>query len=203
MQTEKENEEKIRESVKETLAKIPEANYNILKYFIQFLTNVGKNSGANRMGPRNLALVFGASLLNPPAIEQYDLANIKLQCSVIEHMITGYSYIFEGEADEAASAQKVREKEVATIPAGKPGSNSTPAQPPQPDRRKGFMKRKSTFFATLNHSSSRNADMITLHNRPQKTTPITPRSDSDDKKDRKKSKKKKSDQHKDAGDPSE
>ena len=108
------------------------------------------------MGAKNLGLVFGASLLNPPSIDQYDLANIKLQCSVVERLITSYSFLFEdGEADQ--NAQKVREKAVATIPAGQP-STHTPASPslaPE-DRRKGFMKRKSTFFATNHYSGNSN-----------------------------------------------
>mmetsp|Transcript_126174 Transcript_126174/g.188285 ORF Transcript_126174/g.188285 Transcript_126174/m.188285 type:complete len:428 (-) Transcript_126174:89-1372(-) len=193
----KENEEKIRESVKEMLSKIPEANYNILQYFIRFLANVGKNSGANRMGPRNLALVFGASLLNPPAIDQYDLANIKLQCSVIEHMITGYAYIFENEVDTDANSQKVREKQVATIPAGNPNAPPANLAPAGENRRKGFMKRKSTFFTNISHSSSRNADMITLTSKPPASPRVSPTESEEDKK-RKKGKRKKTRQPSDA-----
>jgi len=146
-----ENEEKIRENIMDLLKQIPEPNYNTLKRFIAFLCNVSKNSGANRMGARNLALVFGASLLNPPAIDQYDLANIKLQCSVVEHMITGYGVIFEGE-ESSSSNTKVREKQVATIPAGNPAAKTT--QQPPVDRRKGFMKRKSTFFTNTQYSGN-------------------------------------------------
>lgn len=147
------------------IATIPEPNYNILKYFIKFLADVGKNSGANRMGPRNLALVFGASLLNPPAIDQYDLQNIKLQCSVIEHMITGYSFYFEGQESDSA---QVREKVVATIPAGNPSLNtasntqSTSSQTTTTEnRKKSFMKRKSTFFVNVAHGSSTTSSRIT------------------------------------------
>lgn len=196
---EKENEEKIRESVKEMLCVIPEANYNILKYFIRFLADVGKNAGANRMGPRNLALVFGASLLNPPAIDQYDLANIKLQCSVIEHMITGYSYYFEGE--ESNTSAMLREKAVATIPAGNPKSNLalSPTSNSQPssaeNRKKSFMKRKSTFFVNVAHgssSSSRVTDIITP--KSQRGDNGDPSNEKKTLKKHKKSRKKKSDE---------
>ena len=171
-----------------------------MKYFIKFLANVGKNSGANRMGARNLALVFGASLLNPPAIDQYDLENIKQQCSVVEHMITSYSYIFEGSTESDGSSQKLREKQVATIPAGNPGSNlgpnpvssSTQARGENP--RKSFMKRKSTFFANAHGSStsSRISDMIIpITSRSSKASDSIDNSvtNDDDKKDKKKKKK--------------
>lgn len=95
---------------------MPEANYNLLKYFIEFLTQVSKHAGANRMGVRNLALVFGASLLNPPEDVPYDLNNIKLQCEVIEQLIGNYAVIFEGAQEDQST--KRTEKQVATIPAG-------------------------------------------------------------------------------------
>ena len=101
------------------------------------------------MGAKNLGLVFGASLLNPPSIDQYDLTNIKLQCVVVEQMITHYSYIFEG--TESVQPSRARSRTVATIPAGNPQVAPTPT--PQ-ERRKGFMKRKSTFFINTHVSGS-------------------------------------------------
>lgn len=125
------------------LKKLPEANYNLLKYFIEFLTQVSKHSGANRMGPKNLALVFGASLLNPLEAEQYDLANIKCQCDLIEHFITNYSYIFEG--DKSITSKGRAEKQVATIPAGAPGSSKIT---------RSDNKKKKRFFDRAQFSSS-------------------------------------------------
>lgn len=114
------------------LDKLPEANYNLLKYFVEFLTKVSKHAGANRMGPRNLALVFGASLLNPPSDVQYDLTNIKYQCDVIEKMITNYGYVFEGNEGEQPTTRL--EKQVATIPAGAP-------KPPTRKKNRNFFDR--------------------------------------------------------------
>jgi len=163
-----ENEEKINEDLKNILDQLARPNFHILQFFIKFLSLVSKNAGANRMGAKNLGLVFGASLLNPPSIDQYDLANIKLQCTVIEYMITSYSYLFEGMEPDVQST-KTRARAVATIPAGNPaaaggGSNATTV-PPQ-DRRKGFMKRKSTFFVTNHYSgnSARIQNVISLVN---------------------------------------
>ena len=102
----------------EILKQLPVPNYDVLKYVTEFLTHVAKHSGANRMGTRNLALIFGASFLNPPITEKYDLENIKLQCEIIENFIIHFSYIFEGNHEIAKSVPSIRLKQVATIPAG-------------------------------------------------------------------------------------
>ena len=79
------------------------------------------------MGIRNLALIFGASLLNPPPHETIDLISIKLQCSLIELFLMNYKYIFEGEERDKITLLNL--KAVATIPAGNP---STPRSLPPP-----------------------------------------------------------------------
>jgi len=161
-----ENEEKIDEELKTILDQLARPNYHILQFFIKFLALVSKNSGANRMGAKNLGLVFGASLLNPPSIDQYDLVNIKLQCTVIEHMINSYGYLFEGAQPDSQSAPKARARTVATIPAGNPAAGASSGSVPPQDRRKGFMKRKSTFFVTNHYSgnSARIQNVISLVN---------------------------------------
>ena len=149
------NEEDIKERIQSLLNKLPKPNLNILKYFIQFLVMVGKHSGANRMGSRNLALVFGASLLNPPAIEQYDLENIKLQCTVIEYLIDHYSLFFEGQEEGNSHIKAV--KKVATIPAGANPKVSKDPTASTNNKRKGFMKKKGAFFSVAQHSSTSTA----------------------------------------------
>jgi len=106
------------------LRRLPPANYNLLTHFIEFLTRIAKHSGANRMGARNLALVFGASLLNPADDDEYDLANIKAQCDLIELMINHYSAIFHGTSETYVSRG---ERAVATIPAGIRSADNSPA----------------------------------------------------------------------------
>jgi len=154
----KTTEEGINEGLKGVLQQLDQPNFEILQYFIKFLTLVNSNSGANRMGAKNLGLVFGASLLNPPSIDQYDLTNIKLQCVVVEQMITHYSYIFEG--TESAQPTRSRSRTVATIPAGAPQAAATAPVPTPQERRKGFMKRKSTFFLTTHVSGSSGGNRI-------------------------------------------
>merc|ERR1712130_268739 len=82
----------------------------------------------------------------------------------IEHMINSYSFLFEGLQPDTVQP-KARARTVATIPAGNPAASSTGSVPPQ-DRRKGFMKRKSTFFVTNHYSgnSARIQNVISLVN---------------------------------------
>jgi len=121
-------EDQVPDRLQKICEELPEANYNILKFIMELLRDVSKHSGANRMGPRNLALVFGASLLNPPEIEQYDLENIKLQCTVVEVMIDLYEYIFESNT-ENRSFTRSKNKAMPTIPAGRPGISSSSGLP--------------------------------------------------------------------------
>jgi len=116
--------------LKKLTKKLPQANYNILRFFIRFLVDVSKNSGANRMSAQNLALVFGASLLNPQEMDMADLAKIKLQCTIIELLITNYSMIFDdSEVTDVTPARQQQRSNVATIPAGRPGTLSPPPPP--------------------------------------------------------------------------
>lgn len=127
------SEKKRLSKLKKLTKKLPTANYNILKFFIRFLVDVAKNSGANRMSAQNLALVFGASLLNPQEMELADLTKIKLQCTAIELLICNYSLIFDDdEVIDAAPNRQQKSSSVATIPAGRPGTAPAGRRPISP-----------------------------------------------------------------------
>lgn len=80
---------------------------------IELLNAVSKYSSNNRMNPKNLSLIFGASLLNPPPSASYSLLQ---QCSLIEIIILNYSYIFEENGGPVLGS---RSKDyLPTIPAG-------------------------------------------------------------------------------------
>ena len=129
--------EKIPKKLVRLARRLPVANYNLLKFFVDFLARVCKHSGANRMGARNLALIFGASLINPPVGEAYDLLSIKSQCELIEHMINQYSFIFEGNGEAKMISHT---KSVATIPAGAP-SRSAGSSPLVNKEKRRFLER--------------------------------------------------------------
>ena len=64
------------------------------------------------MNARNLSLIFGASLLNPPPSSPYLLQQ---QILLIEIFITNYSFIFEG---IGSPVPLPKQKDLPTIPAG-------------------------------------------------------------------------------------
>lgn len=49
----------------ELLGGLPRENFEVLKYLLQFLSLVDKNSNQNLMTLENLATVFGPNLLRP------------------------------------------------------------------------------------------------------------------------------------------
>jgi len=51
--------------IKQTLSKLPQMNYRILRFLIQFLAEIALHADANKMTSTNLSIVFGPSLLRP------------------------------------------------------------------------------------------------------------------------------------------
>jgi hypothetical protein len=80
--------------LRQTLQALAKPNFATLKCLIFFLALVASYSEANRMTSKNLSLVFGASLLNPPPNLAYDVATIKRQCSLVEFIIDFSDAVF-------------------------------------------------------------------------------------------------------------
>ena len=127
---------------------------------MEFLTKVAKHGGANRMGAKNLALVFGASLLNPPDDVPYDLNSIKAQCDVIEHLIVNYMFVFEG--GKAGEPTHRVEKQMATIPAGALKATGVSSGPISARRKKGSFFDRQQFSSSTRLASS----LESLHTKP-------------------------------------
>ncbi|KAJ8384141.1 hypothetical protein AAFF_G00208430 [Aldrovandia affinis] len=51
--------------LKEVLRKLPQENYDNLRYLVQFLSRLSEQQAINRMSPRNIAIVLGPNLLWP------------------------------------------------------------------------------------------------------------------------------------------
>jgi len=90
--------EAIVEGLRLTVQRLPGPNYDLLYDFMEFLVELASHEEKNRMGAKNISLVFGASLLDPPSDTNIDARmhafNIKLQSLVVENMITHFSTIF-------------------------------------------------------------------------------------------------------------
>ncbi|XP_062539498.1 uncharacterized protein LOC134207700 isoform X3 [Armigeres subalbatus] len=82
--------------LKQLLHRIPSYNYETLKHLMRHLNIVSTNAQVNLMDPRNLAIVFGPSVVRS-ANESLETAvkDMKHQCQIVEVLINHYSYFFE------------------------------------------------------------------------------------------------------------
>lgn len=49
----------------ELIQQLPDANYRVLQYLVQFMVLVVANNEVNKMGAENLAMCFGPNILQP------------------------------------------------------------------------------------------------------------------------------------------
>ena len=71
---------------------LPDENYYILKFIIQFLNEVAKESAVNKMTAENLGVVFGANLAWPTS--RTTLTSLRYLSRCAEFMIDNYSRLF-------------------------------------------------------------------------------------------------------------
>uniref|UniRef100_A0A182KFP1 Rho-GAP domain-containing protein n=1 Tax=Anopheles christyi TaxID=43041 RepID=A0A182KFP1_9DIPT len=78
------------------LMRIPRMNYETLKHLMRHLHCVTAHSEANLMDPRNLAIVFGPSVVRSSS-ESLETAvkDMRHQCQIVEVLINYYEYFFE------------------------------------------------------------------------------------------------------------
>ncbi|KAF9116368.1 hypothetical protein BGX27_003051 [Mortierella sp. AM989] len=81
---------------------LPDPNYATLKFLMCHLNRVQMNQGVNMMGPSNLGLIFGPTLTSTSGGSDavHDLADMGLQCRVIETLLTNYGAIFDFDDEE-------------------------------------------------------------------------------------------------------
>lgn len=71
---------------------LPEAHYETLKYLIQHLRRVVAHSSFNKMEARNLAIVFGPTLVRAASDDMLAMVNdMSSQCRIIESFLTHVS----------------------------------------------------------------------------------------------------------------
>ena len=83
----------------QVVAELPEENYATSKFLFSFLAQVAAHEEENKMGPTNLAVVFGPNLLTSPdgsSVSAFGIVN-----QLVLHMIRDYEALFA--AAEAAN----------------------------------------------------------------------------------------------------
>ncbi|XP_073944334.1 rho GTPase-activating protein 23-like isoform X3 [Choristoneura fumiferana] len=75
---------------------LPDPHYETLKYLIQHLRRVVAHSSYNKMEARNLAIVFGPTLVRAASDDMLAMVNdMSSQCRIIESFLTHYDWYFE------------------------------------------------------------------------------------------------------------
>ncbi|XP_035898199.1 uncharacterized protein LOC118505862 isoform X2 [Anopheles stephensi] len=82
--------------MRQLLRRVPPMNYETLKHLMRHLYRVSAHSEVNLMDPRNLAIVFGPSVVRS-ANESLETAvkDMRHQCQIVEVLINNYQYFFE------------------------------------------------------------------------------------------------------------
>ncbi|XP_011182374.2 rho GTPase-activating protein gacF isoform X4 [Zeugodacus cucurbitae] len=82
--------------LRELLNSLPRHSYETLKHLIRHLSRVSKNCDVNLMEPKNLAIIFGPSIIRTPN-DTLEIAvkDMKHQCRIVELLVTQYDYFFE------------------------------------------------------------------------------------------------------------
>ncbi|XP_048479339.1 rho GTPase-activating protein 21-B isoform X2 [Plutella xylostella] len=77
---------------------LPPAHYETLKYLVEHLRRVVKHSEFNKMEARNLAIVFGPTLVRGASDDMMAMVNdMSSQCRIIESFLKHYDWYFEEE----------------------------------------------------------------------------------------------------------
>ncbi|XP_069365487.1 rho GTPase-activating protein 23-like isoform X6 [Maniola hyperantus] len=97
---------------------LPEAHYETLKYLIQHLRRVVAHSAFNKMEARNLAIVFGPTLVRATSDDMLAMVNdMSSQCRIIESFLTHYPWYFEDEEDEPPRETAAAADQLSPAPA--------------------------------------------------------------------------------------
>ncbi|KAF9349146.1 hypothetical protein BGX34_002013 [Mortierella sp. NVP85] len=87
----------------EVTNQLPDPNYATLKFLMCHLHRVQENRAVNMMGPSNLGLIFGPTLTSTSGSggdAVNDLADMGMQCKVVETLLSNYVAIFDFDEDE-------------------------------------------------------------------------------------------------------
>ncbi|XP_044287261.1 GEM-interacting protein isoform X2 [Varanus komodoensis] len=84
-------------TAKDLLSKLPATNYNTLRHLIAHLYRVAERYKENKMSPSNLGIIFGPTLIRPPAssyVSMSCLVESGYQSQMVEFLILNYERIF-------------------------------------------------------------------------------------------------------------
>lgn len=82
--------------LKEQLDNLPVHNYHTMRHLMRHLYRISENCSVNLMDPKNIAIVFGPSVIRMSK-QTLELAvkDMKHQCCIVEVLVSQYRYFFE------------------------------------------------------------------------------------------------------------
>ncbi|XP_028175842.1 rho GTPase-activating protein 23-like [Ostrinia furnacalis] len=97
---------------------LPDAHYETLKYLVQHLRRVVALAPHNKMEARNLAIVFGPTLVRAASDDMLAMVNdMSSQCRIIESFLTHYDWYFEEEEGDPPHDPPPSAEELSPAPA--------------------------------------------------------------------------------------
>jgi len=86
--------DKALEKLRSLVQDLPDTNYETLRHLSLHLRKVADNSEKNRMDPRNLAIVFGPTVVRTAEENFASLVNdMQHQCKIVELLINHVSFV--------------------------------------------------------------------------------------------------------------
>lgn len=92
------------EELRKLVRNLPKHNYHTLRHVIRHLKRVSDNSQVNKMEAKNLAIVFGPTIVRPEDETMESMVtNMNSQCQIVESLITNADWFFpESEGENEA-----------------------------------------------------------------------------------------------------
>jgi len=82
-------------AIQQVVSLLPELHYRTLKYLIEHLARIAEYEATNKMGPQNLAIVFGPNILRSKEENALTLlTDMNVQCAVVEALILQPVWMF-------------------------------------------------------------------------------------------------------------
>ena len=104
-------------AIKRLLDQLPEPHYSTLRYLVGHLARVAAKSSLNKMEARNLAIVFGPTLIRPADDSTVTMVtDMSHQCRIVETLIDKVDFFFPSAIAEVASTATASSTPATTEP---------------------------------------------------------------------------------------
>merc|ERR1719394_1392205 len=95
------------DSLRKLIRDLPEIHLETLKYLVSHLCQVAEHSALNKMEVRNLAIVFGPTLVRTSDDNMVSMVtDMSQQCRIIESILSNWEYFFTEEEVEVKEDEK-------------------------------------------------------------------------------------------------